>query len=106
MDQGHINESAQSCNYGGNAWKLCNEDCNVCFERSFASNSRSNEWLQSHNNDTPRQIHMGSHSKYWFKCNICNFKVQSSLGNVTNENWCPSCLNQIENDTMNITIHQ
>lgn len=71
--------------------KLCeDENCNLCFQKSFASNNRSQNWSDK-NELQPRNVFKNTAKMYWFNCNICNHKFKSSLANVSQGNWCPYC---------------
>lgn len=74
--------------------KLCeNLDCKDCFEKSFASQSKSQFW--SNNNElNPRQVFKSSSNKYIFNCDKCNHFLEMGLDNITNNNyWCKYCSN-------------
>jgi len=90
--------------------KLCNNNnCLVCFGRSFASfkgKTKKNDYLKidcwdkiKNNNLTPRNIFKGTKKKYWFKCDDdenCGHSFNSSIANITRNNgnnWCPFCAN-------------
>jgi very-short-patch-repair endonuclease/DNA-directed RNA polymerase subunit RPC12/RpoP len=75
---------------------LCeNKNCNNCFEKSFASHSKSEFWSNK-NELTPRQIFKGSNNKYIFNCNKCNNEFECILYNIINNRWCPLCKNKTE----------
>ncbi len=91
MTLNHITSGGQWCPYCANQ-KLCNdEECNDCFERSFASHEKSIYW--SHNNtNNPRDCSKSSNKKYLFNCQLCKHEFKIALGNITNGgNWCPYC---------------
>lgn len=72
---------------------LCNNDnCKMCFNKSFASHYRLHFW-SSTNNINPRQVFKSSNNNYNFECNICNHTFNSCLKNITSNssNWCPYC---------------
>lgn len=74
-----------------NKRKWCDRiDCNLCFERSFASHERSRYWSNK-NNVLPRRVTKYSHIKYWFKCDQCNHDFDSAINNVVKGQWCPFC---------------
>lgn len=83
----------------------CKEDCNYCFNKSFASfkgitnkgNLKINCWDIT-NNLTPREVSKGNSSnKFIFKCDICFHKFKSILCNIScGNNWCPFCINKTE----------
>jgi hypothetical protein len=87
--------------------KLCDdENCNHCFERSFASYDSKTAngklkidcWIKKKNNDlTPRDITKGACNKYWFKCDVCKKNFETRIGSITCNNvWCPNCKNKTE----------
>jgi len=73
--------------------KLCNNnECNDCFEKSFASHEKSTFWSDQ-NKIIPRQVFRFSNKKYWFKCQ-CGHNFESVIANITGSNqWCPYCAN-------------
>lgn len=72
--------------------KLCeNNDCEYCFERSFASHERSKYWSPK-NETQPRQVFKNTNKKYIFSCNSCLHDFSATLAHiVTDESWCPYC---------------
>jgi very-short-patch-repair endonuclease len=81
-----------------NAWcpycvnRLCNNiNCNTCYDKSFASHSKSIYWSDK-NNISPRYIRKCSSKKYLFNCNLCNHEFISQPHNINrNNSWCPYC---------------
>jgi very-short-patch-repair endonuclease len=75
--------------------KLCNDNhCNLCHEKSFASNEQSQFWDDAKNGDVkPRDIIKGSHTKYWLKCHLCSHSFYSTINNIVRGSWCPYCAN-------------
>ena len=73
--------------------KLCeDDDCNMCYEKSFASHPKSKFWKQSKNGDlTPRQLKLGSEKKFWFDCDKCPHSFETALDGVNGGTWCPYC---------------
>jgi len=70
---------------------LCSDnDCNFCFERSFASFEKSKYWSNK-NILNPRELIKYTADKFIFNCNICNHEFESSLSNITQNKWCPYC---------------
>ena len=80
--------------------KLCDdEECQHCFNRSFASHPKAPFWHPTKNKKVvPRQVFKSSpNTKYWFICDTCNHDFDVSLGNITHQgNWCPHCVNKTE----------
>jgi very-short-patch-repair endonuclease len=83
---------------GKNTWcrycahrDLCEEDCNFCYNNSFASHPRSKYWSKK-NKLNPRQIFKQSSEKYWFNCDKCLHEFDQSLNNIVGKNtWCRYC---------------
>lgn len=78
-----------------NKKKLCDdEDCENCFNKSFASHKKSLYWSDK-NNILPRQIFKGTRNVYYFNCNKCNHLLSLIIANVVSlNNWCKYCSNQ------------
>jgi hypothetical protein len=86
----HIN-NGHWCPYCVNQ-KLCkNNDCKICFEKSFASHNKSLYWSNK-NINKPRDVFMSSGNKYCFDCNKCNNTFESSLDHIKQGKWCSYCL--------------
>jgi very-short-patch-repair endonuclease len=80
------------CNYCTNK-NLCDkEDCNKCFEKSFASHEKSKYWSIK-NQLTSRQVFKNSNIKIIFDC-ICGHEYLSQLNNVNTGYWCSYCANK------------
>ncbi len=96
------------CSYCSNK-KLCNnENCNSCFEKSFASHPKSQYWSDK-NNDIPRNIFKGSDKRFILNCIICNHEFESQIKNIgLNNHWCPYCVNQklCNNENCNICFEK
>lgn len=80
----HIFESHNKYNCKKGRKILCeNHDCELCFNRSFASYYRENRWILDDNDSiTPREVCRNSHKLYWFLCNICHHKFNMSPHNI------------------------
>jgi hypothetical protein len=82
--------------------KLCeDEECKICFERSFASyeGKTPNDQFKvdcwsSKNTEKPREVFKSSNTKYIFDCNCCPHSFPMTLSNVNSNNWCPYCAHQ------------
>jgi very-short-patch-repair endonuclease len=87
------------CKYGGNGGNgrgsLCdNDDCSVCFTRSFASSDKAKFWSKR-NVLIPRQVCKCSGKKFWFDCDDCKHEFEKILLIIfEQESWCPFCANQ------------
>ncbi len=81
------------CPYCANT-KLCsNENCTICFEKSFASSDKSSKWSKE-NKCAPRDVFKSSGNKYLFKCNKCNHDYYSSLDSINRNISCSYCNHQ------------
>jgi len=83
-----------SCAYCSNH-KLCDQDCNTCFKKSFASHLKVNCWSDK-NSKTPREVFKGSEQRAIFNCDICHSEFDTKLYNVLTGYWCPYCKNKSE----------
>jgi very-short-patch-repair endonuclease len=77
--------------------KLCDttiwdeyETCMPCFQNSFASNPKSNNWSNK-NTIQPRYIQKGSEKKFWLDCSICNHAFECRLYSINSGVWCSYC---------------
>ena len=72
--------------------KICNDNnCIICYEKSFASQEKSKYWSNKNGDIKPREIFKSSNTKYWFECNKCNHTFDKVLGSVNSGGWCPYC---------------
>jgi len=73
--------------------KLCNTiSCNICFEKSAASNKQLVNCWSNNNELTPRNLFKSCGTKIWFNCDKCSHSFYSSLNNITgHKTWCPYC---------------
>jgi very-short-patch-repair endonuclease len=82
------------CSFCSNHQLCDNNDCNQCFEKSFASHEKAKFWNES-NITKPRYILKGTHRKYKFNCDTCIHIFETSIGSIVGLNtWCPFCGNQ------------
>ena len=99
----NINSNDSGCPYCYNR-KLCGkEECILCFEKSFASNEKSQFW-STKNNVSPIEINKGTFKKYFFDCKKCGHELLISLKGITNDKkWCCYCSHQqlCEDETCN-----
>lgn len=102
--------SGQWCPYCNH--KLCKkDDCNHCFDRSFAScklltvlgRKKIDCWDDIKNGNTkPRHVSLHCGDKYGFICDRCDHKFDINLANVNSLHWCPYCCNKLcEKDDCN-----
>jgi hypothetical protein len=85
----------QWCPYcSTNTLKLCEDDCNWCFNKSVASLEQSNHWNSEKNDTSPRMVVKNSHTSYWWICNICKHDIKVKPCNIVQNNqWCGYCSN-------------
>ncbi len=76
--------------------QLCNSDnCEKCFNKSFASHERAACWSPK-NTISARTVFKGSETKYIFNCDQCTNEFTCRLYNVIAGYWCPFCKNKSE----------
>lgn len=91
----NISNRSSWCPYCSNSpRKLCGDnDCKLCFEKSFASHEKSKYW-SSNNTVKPREVLKSSNKKYWFKCEECHHDFTATLNSInSHSSWCPYCCN-------------
>jgi len=89
-----ISSQNRWCSYCSHQ-KLCeNNECDMCYNNSFASIKRCN--LLADNTVNPRQMFKSTNKKYMFNCDTCSKSFESPLSAVTNGVWCPFCFNKTE----------
>ncbi|AQM73374.1 endonuclease [Noumeavirus] len=77
-----------SCN------KLCSfEECETCFEKSFASHKKAEFWSVEKNKQIPREVFATSHKKFWFDCEKCKHSFELRLADASVGSFCPFCSN-------------
>lgn len=81
------------CNYCSNNILCEKEECTNCFEKSFASNPKSQFWSKT-NKLTQKQVFKNSNSKYLFDCNKCNHIFEVRLPDIIFGQWCNFCANR------------
>lgn len=72
--------------------KLCEDDeCAMCFDRSFASHPRSEYWSKK-NVTSSRHVFLNSAKKILFDCNVCKHTFENTPHNITSfDRWCSYC---------------
>ena len=76
--------------------KMCYENnCLVCYNKSFASHEKVKYW-SAKNKENPRYLFKGNSNKYWFNCEKCELDFDTKLYNVNSGYWCPFCNNKTE----------
>ena len=90
--------------------KICERiDCNMCFNKSFASHEKSKYWSDK-NTKIPIQVHKNSNNKYKFDCEKCKHIFQITLSDISGYKnaWCGFCANKIlcENDNCDVCFNK
>lgn len=81
--------------------KLCSNDCDSCYQKSFASSDKAIYW-SNQNNLTSRQVFKSSRTNFIFNCN-CGHNFESTLHNISKGSGVHIVL--IENYVQVIVIH-
>jgi very-short-patch-repair endonuclease len=75
--------------------KLCeNNECEMCFNNSFASVDRS-KYLHI-KTINPRTLFKSTNKKFEFDCDVCNKVFDCQLSDITKGVWCSFCVNKTE----------
>lgn len=83
----HSVSSGNWCPYESNH-KLCNNnDCNQCYQKSFASHPKSSYWSEE-NTILAREVFKNTGTKYKFNCD-CKHGFFQSPHQITSGHWCP-----------------
>jgi very-short-patch-repair endonuclease len=92
------------CSYCTNQ-KLCEENCDICYQKSFASHPKVQYWSIK-NNINPRYVFKGSDKKYTFDCPYCDNEYRASLCRITgyDDVWCPCTINKTETKLFNTLV--
>jgi len=81
------------CSYCSGDLLCKDEDCDWCFEHSFASCPQSEFWSER-NENSPRESRKYSNKKFWLVCDNeeCNHEFDVQLDSIANrDTWCPYC---------------
>lgn len=88
----NINQRHSWCPYCSNPPKKLCENCEICFNKSFASHYRANNWSNK-NIVKPKEVFKTSHKEYLFDCE-CGHEFKGRISDITSKNsWCPYCSN-------------
>lgn len=78
------------CSYCSNR-KLCGKDnCNMCKEKSFIMNPKSQFWSNK-NKLSPIDVFKRCRTKFIFNCNICNYEFEACPDKISIGRWCRKC---------------
>jgi len=90
----NISSKSHWCSYCSHQ-KLCeNNDCEMCFNNSFASVERC--IFLNDKSINPRMLFKSTNKKFNFDCSICNNIFKTPLSDITRGIWCPFCVNKTE----------
>jgi very-short-patch-repair endonuclease len=86
----HITNSDRWCSYCANR-RLCNnKNCQICFNKSFASHEKSKHWSDK-NTKSPRDVFKSAAENFIFNCPDCNHEYINSLNDISSGNCFCSC---------------
>jgi len=87
----HVTNADMWCSYCSSPpRKLCDdENCTICYEKSFASHPKSEFWSKK-NTINPRQVFKSSSKVIIFDC-ICGHDFKSPIDRIYTGSWCPYC---------------
>jgi very-short-patch-repair endonuclease len=77
--------------------KFCEDNCNTCYNNSFAKHEKSQYWDYELNNIKPNQVSYSSGKSFWFNCENteCLHKFERKIEEITRLNlWCKYCKNE------------
>jgi very-short-patch-repair endonuclease len=102
-----ITSSGEWCCYCASK-KLCDkEDCEKCFEKSFASHEKSKLWNYEKNELTPRQVFIRSCIKYYLYSPTCDHTIYIAPDTIFDRNiGCGICKNKTESKIYNFLSFQ
>ena len=88
-----INRLNRWCLFCANK-KLCEDnECNLCFEKSFASHEKS-KYLHD-KTINPRTLFKNTNKKHWFDCDKCDHSFEMVVSGIyTCNRWCAYCAHQ------------
>jgi hypothetical protein len=69
------------------------DECGKCFNKSFASHSKSKFWSKR-NEKRARDVFPKGNSKFWFLCDVCDHEFEKIISSISKGGWCPYCVNQ------------
>jgi len=77
--------------------EICDDDdCDFCYQHSYASHPTSINWSKKNGNIKPRDCIKKSNKKYWFDCDNCKDPYLCALNNRCAGKSCPICKRKTE----------
>ena len=70
--------------------ELCDNDCDFCFENSFANSPKAKHWGDN-DGIQPRDVFISCGKKYNFDCDVCKHTSNMRLNDITSGYWCSYC---------------
>lgn len=82
------------CHFCSNTFLCVDNECIICFNKSFASHSKAKNWSNK-NIKKPREVFKVSAHQYIFDCDVCNHEFIAILSDISHNNsWCSFCSNK------------
>jgi very-short-patch-repair endonuclease len=89
------------CSFCSNKRRCNNQNCQFCFDNSFASSEKAQFWHPTKNENSPRDVALCDNDKYWFICER-HHEFKMGLNKISSEgNWCRFCKNKTEAKLLN-----
>lgn len=79
------------CPFCSNKELCSDEECEICFNKSFETCSRAKFWNYELNETTPRMTFISSGKSFWFTCGDCGHDFHIRLNMVKKGKWCGYC---------------
>ncbi|AQM72982.1 restriction endonuclease [Noumeavirus] len=83
------------CPFCSNRQLCSSNDCEICFEKSFASSDKAKFWSAEKNEKSPREVFASSNKKFWFECEK-GHKFFSRPNGISAGRWCSKCKRKTE----------
>lgn len=80
--------------------RFCENDCNTCFNRSFASHKYAKYWSKE-NKLSSSQVALHCNKKFKFNCDKCNTEIIKDPNSILRGEWCRFCKNKTEKQLFN-----
>lgn len=89
-----ISSHGHWCSYCSHQQLCDNNECQMCYNNSFASVEKSN-YLHD-KSIKPRMLFKSTNKKFSFDCGLCKNVFKTQLSDITKGVWCPFCVNKTE----------
>lgn len=84
-----ISTDKTGCQYCSHQLLCDDDDCELCFDNSFASHPKVKFWSKK-NTKNPGDVFKNSATKYWFDCHTCGHDYEKILCDMSRYD-CPYC---------------